>query len=151
MPRGMYCKWRDPLLSDGAKLFERGGVDHAHERLEYENRKRGEAIGEPTIVQERVNRSANPVLLGVNPAAQGGTSVLGLSSYLDRGEGVWQNPPAVRLGYVSSISRSEVAPPLFMAIFVSGKRPIIYDVMLMLCPRRLIPMIPKMISDEGNF
>jgi len=32
-------KWRDQLLTDGAKLFERGGVDHARERLERENRK----------------------------------------------------------------------------------------------------------------
>lgn len=37
--QGMYYKWRDQLLTDGAKLFERGGVDHARERLERENRK----------------------------------------------------------------------------------------------------------------
>lgn len=23
--QGMYCKWRDQLLTDGAKLFDRGG------------------------------------------------------------------------------------------------------------------------------
>ena len=27
--QGMYYKWRDQLLTDGAKLFERDGVDHA--------------------------------------------------------------------------------------------------------------------------
>ncbi len=37
--QGMYCKWRNQLLTDGAKLFERGGVDRARERLEHENRK----------------------------------------------------------------------------------------------------------------
>ena len=47
--QGMYCKWRDQLLTDGAKLFERGGVDHARERLERENRKLKETIGELTI------------------------------------------------------------------------------------------------------
>lgn len=47
--QGMYYKWRDQLLSDGARLFERGGVDHARERLERENRKLKEAIGELTI------------------------------------------------------------------------------------------------------
>ena len=36
----MYYKWRDQLLMDGAKLFERGGVAQARERLERENRKR---------------------------------------------------------------------------------------------------------------
>lgn len=25
--QGMYYKWRDQLLTDGAKLFDRGGVD----------------------------------------------------------------------------------------------------------------------------
>ncbi len=25
--QGMYCKWRDQLLNDGAKLFDRGRVD----------------------------------------------------------------------------------------------------------------------------
>lgn len=37
--QGIYCKWRNQLLTDGAKLFERGGVDRARERLEHENRK----------------------------------------------------------------------------------------------------------------
>ena len=47
--QGMYYKWRDQLLSDGAKLFERGGIDHVRERLEHENRKLKETIGELTI------------------------------------------------------------------------------------------------------
>ena len=25
--QGMYYKWRDQLMADGAKVFERGGVD----------------------------------------------------------------------------------------------------------------------------
>ena len=47
--QGMYYKWRDQLLTDGAKLFDRGGVDHIQERLERENRKLKETIGELTI------------------------------------------------------------------------------------------------------
>lgn len=47
--QSMYYKWRDQLLSDGAKLFDRGGVDHARERLERENRKLKETIGELTV------------------------------------------------------------------------------------------------------
>ena len=39
----MYYKWRDQLLTDGAKLFERGGVNHARKRLEQEK------IGELTV------------------------------------------------------------------------------------------------------
>lgn len=49
--QGMHYKWQDPLLTDGAKLFERGGVDHARERLERENWKFKETIGELTIVE----------------------------------------------------------------------------------------------------
>jgi len=45
----MYYKWRDQLLSDGEKLFERGGIDHARERLERENQKLKETIGELTL------------------------------------------------------------------------------------------------------
>lgn len=52
--QGMYCKWRDQLLTDGAKLFERGGVDHARERLERENRKLKETIGELTIELKKI-------------------------------------------------------------------------------------------------
>ena len=37
--QGMYYKWCDRLLTDGAELFECGGVDHARERLKQENRK----------------------------------------------------------------------------------------------------------------
>lgn len=47
--QGMYYKWRDQLLSDGEKLFERGGVDHARERLELENRRLKQAIGDLTL------------------------------------------------------------------------------------------------------
>jgi len=47
--QGMYYKWRDQLLTDGAKLFDRGGVDHVRERLEIENRRLKETIGELTV------------------------------------------------------------------------------------------------------
>ena len=51
--QGMYYKWRDQLLTDGAKLFDRGGVDHARERLEIENRRLKETIGELTVELKR--------------------------------------------------------------------------------------------------
>ena len=34
------------LLSQGTRIFERGGIDHEQERLEKENRKLKETIGE---------------------------------------------------------------------------------------------------------
>ena len=43
--QGMYCQWRNQLLTDETKLFERGRADHARERLECENRKLKETIG----------------------------------------------------------------------------------------------------------
>lgn len=47
--QSMYYRWRDQLLADGAKLFERGGVDHVRDRLERENRKLKETIGDLTL------------------------------------------------------------------------------------------------------
>ena len=58
------------MLTDGAKLFERGSVVRARERLEHENRKLKETIGELTVelkkrlvVRRSVNSSANQALL----------------------------------------------------------------------------------------
>lgn len=51
--QGMFYKWRDQLLNDGAKVFARGGVDHEVERLQRENRKLKETIGELTIELKR--------------------------------------------------------------------------------------------------
>lgn len=47
--QSQYYSWRDVLLSDGEKLFERGGVDKEKERLERQNRKLKEAIGDLTM------------------------------------------------------------------------------------------------------
>jgi transposase-like protein len=47
--QGQYYKWRDVLLNDGTKLFERGGVDKEKERLARQNRKLKETIGDLTI------------------------------------------------------------------------------------------------------
>ena len=47
--QGQYYKWRDVLLNDGTKLFERGGVDKEKERLEKQNRKLKETIGDLTL------------------------------------------------------------------------------------------------------
>ena len=87
--QGMYYKWRDQLLTDGAKLFERGGVDRARERLEHENRKLKETIGELTVeLKKTIGNAAQSEqfsksgLAESNSATQGGASVLGLPSYL---------------------------------------------------------------------
>lgn len=47
--QSLYYQWRDKLLNDGDKLFKRGGIDKEQERLERENRKLKETIGELTI------------------------------------------------------------------------------------------------------
>ena len=44
--KGCTANWRNQLLTDGAKLFERDGVDHAGEHLKRESRKLKETIGE---------------------------------------------------------------------------------------------------------
>lgn len=44
------------LLTDGAKLFERGGADHVRERPEHENRKLKETIGELTVELKKTRR-----------------------------------------------------------------------------------------------
>ena len=93
--QGMYYKWRDQLLTDGAKLFERGGVDRARERLEHEDHKLKETIGELTIeLKKTIGNAAQSEQFSksgfaeANSVTQGGTSVLGLPSYL----GVLQVP-----------------------------------------------------------
>ena len=44
--QAMYYEWKNLLLTQGTRIFERGGVDHERERLEKENRKLKETIGE---------------------------------------------------------------------------------------------------------
>lgn len=45
----MFYRRRDKLLNDGTKLFARDGVDNEVERLQRENRKLKETIGELTM------------------------------------------------------------------------------------------------------
>ena len=47
--QGMYYKWRDRLMEDGAKVFERGGADKESERLKEENLRLKRAVGELTL------------------------------------------------------------------------------------------------------
>ncbi len=47
--QSQYYSWRDVLLNDGEKLFERGGVDKEKERLDHQVRKLKETIGELTM------------------------------------------------------------------------------------------------------
>jgi transposase len=47
--QSLYYQWRDKLLSNGDKVFKRGGIDKEQERLSRENRKLKETIGELTI------------------------------------------------------------------------------------------------------
>ncbi|UKI29666.1 MAG: hypothetical protein L6W00_16545 [Lentisphaeria bacterium] len=83
----MYYKWRDQLLTDGAKLFEWGGVDHARERLERENRKLKETIGELTIElkkdRKRPRDDASAIFIDwlPNPTFYRNTSVMSLQLF----------------------------------------------------------------------
>lgn len=45
----MYCKWRDQLLVNAAKLFDYEGTDYSREQLVQENRRLKEIIGELTV------------------------------------------------------------------------------------------------------
>ena len=44
--QAMYYEWKNLLLTQGTRIYERGDVDHERERLEKENRKLKETIGE---------------------------------------------------------------------------------------------------------
>jgi len=44
-----FYRWRDKLLSEGDKLFVRGGMDKEQERLRAENKKLKGIIGELTV------------------------------------------------------------------------------------------------------
>ena len=44
-----YYQWKDRLLGDGHKLFNRGGVDKESDRLEKENRQLKGIIGDLTV------------------------------------------------------------------------------------------------------
>ena len=44
--QAMFYSWKNLLLSQGSKVFERGGIEHEQQRLERENKKLKETIGE---------------------------------------------------------------------------------------------------------
>lgn len=50
--QAMYYEWKNLLLMQGARLFERRGLDHKCEHLEKENRKLKESIGELHVEQK---------------------------------------------------------------------------------------------------
>lgn len=47
--QGQYYQWRDRLLSEGEKLFAKGGPDKEQERLRAENKRLKGIIGELTV------------------------------------------------------------------------------------------------------
>lgn len=47
--QAQFYSWKDKLMHDGAKLFARGGVDKAEERLKQENQKLKGIIGDLTV------------------------------------------------------------------------------------------------------
>jgi transposase-like protein len=47
--QSLYYRWREQLLAEGKKVFERGGVSGAEERLKAENRRLKAMIGELTM------------------------------------------------------------------------------------------------------
>ena len=44
IPQTDFYRWRDILMEDGSRLFERGGVDRERRRLEDKNHKHREAV-----------------------------------------------------------------------------------------------------------
>ena len=88
--QGMFYRWRDQLLNDGAKLFAHGGVDHEVERLQRENRKLKETIGELTMELKKTTGTeaktyefrSKQEIVGRHPCTEVGPSELGLSSRL---------------------------------------------------------------------
>ena len=47
--QSLYYRWREQLLNEGKKVFERGGVSCSEERLKGENRRLKAMIGELTM------------------------------------------------------------------------------------------------------
>lgn len=47
--QSLYYRWREQLLNEGKKVFERGGVSGSEERLKGENRRLKAMIGELTM------------------------------------------------------------------------------------------------------
>lgn len=47
--QALYYQWKDKLLTEGFKVFERGGVENATEKLQNENRKLKTIIGDLTV------------------------------------------------------------------------------------------------------
>ena len=47
--QSQFYRWRDKLLSEGDKLFVRGGMDKEQDRLRAENKKLKGIIGELTV------------------------------------------------------------------------------------------------------
>lgn len=47
--QSLYYRWREQLLNEGKKVFERGGVSASEERLKGENRRLKAMIGELTM------------------------------------------------------------------------------------------------------
>ncbi len=47
--QSQYYQWRDRLLSEGEKVFARGGTDKETERLKRQNQRLKETIGDLTL------------------------------------------------------------------------------------------------------
>ena len=75
----MFYRRRDKLLNDGTKLFARGGVDHEAERLQRENRKLKETIGELTMELKKTTVS-NAGMEGFSATKSAGSSVRYMAS-----------------------------------------------------------------------
>ena len=53
-----YYQWRDHLLGEGHKIFNRGGIDKQSQHLEAENRKLKEIIGDLPIELKKTTSKA---------------------------------------------------------------------------------------------
>jgi len=87
--QSQYYTWRDVLLNDGEKLFERGGGDKEKERLELQNRKLKETIGDLTVeLKKTIGKatlseiSGQCSIVAKNNRPEGRAPLLGISSDL---------------------------------------------------------------------
>ena len=49
LSQSQYYQWRDQLLAQGAKVFDRGGLQQAEQRLREEVRRLKTLVGELTV------------------------------------------------------------------------------------------------------
>ncbi len=69
--QAMYYEWKNLLLPQRTRIFECGGIDHERERLEKENSRLKETIGELHVELKKTGSQAEatPEAVPTGPAA----------------------------------------------------------------------------------